>query len=152
MNIRRTLPLRSLAVFNSSALTSSVNSILLPPRILFLEHYTTPGQFSFRKSLRYTKNSMQVKETSKKISTPSEIHVEYIISRKSISQQSICHYVAMWLSSSPCSFSSYILFPRRSYLNAPGPHPRWYTSCRVFRPPMFLSSLVKEMHNEHKCQ
>src|SRR5712692_7974355 len=45
------LPLRSLAVFNSSALTSSVNSILLPPRILFLEHYTTPGQFSFRKSL-----------------------------------------------------------------------------------------------------
>src|SRR5713101_8285795 len=53
MNIRRTLPLRSLAVFNSSALTSSVNSILLPPRILFLEHYTTPGQFSFRKSLRH---------------------------------------------------------------------------------------------------
>src|SRR5713101_5048733 len=51
MNIRRTLPLRSLAVCNSSALTSSVNSILLPPRILFLEHYTTPGQFSFRKSL-----------------------------------------------------------------------------------------------------
>src|SRR5712692_2826677 len=54
MNIRRTLPLRSLAVFNSSALTSSVNSILLPPRILFLEHYTTPGQFSFRKSLSNT--------------------------------------------------------------------------------------------------
>src|SRR5712692_3937950 len=62
MNIRRTLPLRSLAVFNSSALTSSVNSILLPPRILFLEHYTTPGQFSFRKSLNTFKSRSKESE------------------------------------------------------------------------------------------
>src|SRR6266851_5436714 len=63
MNIRRTLPLRSLAVCNSSALTSSVNSILLPPRILFLEHYTTPGQFSFRKSLNKLAHSSSIDYT-----------------------------------------------------------------------------------------
>src|SRR5256885_479051 len=40
INRRRALPLRSLAVFNSSALTSSVSSISVPPRKLFLEQYT----------------------------------------------------------------------------------------------------------------
>src|SRR6266568_4647699 len=51
MNIRRALPLSSLVVFNSSALTSSVSSILVPPQTLFLTQSTILGQFSFRKSL-----------------------------------------------------------------------------------------------------
>src|SRR5436305_4851396 len=52
MNTRRALPLSSLAVFNSSAFTSWVSSILVPPKKLFLAQYTILGQFSFRKSLR----------------------------------------------------------------------------------------------------
>src|SRR6266702_8826580 len=51
MNIRRALPLSSWVVFNSSALTSSVSSILVPPQTLFLTQSTILGQFSFRKSL-----------------------------------------------------------------------------------------------------
>src|SRR5712691_3492856 len=52
INIRRALLLSSLAVFNSSALTSLVSSTLVPPSFLFLAQYTILGQFSFRKSLR----------------------------------------------------------------------------------------------------
>src|SRR5712691_4861235 len=51
MNIRRTLPLRSFAVFNSNSLTSSVSSMLVPPQALFFAQYTIVGRFSLRESL-----------------------------------------------------------------------------------------------------
>src|SRR5436305_158519 len=51
INIRRALPLSSFAVFNTSALTSSVRSTLVPPSFLCFTQYTILGQFSFRKSL-----------------------------------------------------------------------------------------------------
>src|SRR6266851_1219665 len=52
INIRRVLPLRSLTVFNTSALTSSVSSTLVPPRTIFLAQSIILGRFIFRKSLR----------------------------------------------------------------------------------------------------
>src|SRR6266852_412153 len=52
MNMRRALPLRSFAVFNSNSLTSSVSSMLVPPQALFFAQYTIVGRFSLRESLR----------------------------------------------------------------------------------------------------
>src|SRR5260370_6219218 len=51
INMRRVLPLRAFAVFNSNSLTSSVSSILVPPHTLFFEQYTIMGRFSLRESL-----------------------------------------------------------------------------------------------------
>src|SRR5713101_5457293 len=52
MNMRRALPLRSFAVFNSNTLASSVSSMLIPPQQLFFAQYTIMGRFSLRESLR----------------------------------------------------------------------------------------------------
>src|SRR2546428_445061 len=51
MNMRRALPLRSFAVFNSNSLTSSVSSMLVPPHEFFFAQYTIVGRFSLRESL-----------------------------------------------------------------------------------------------------